>query len=83
MVSNRIAHPNVVYPLVSVIREAEIVRYFSVWGLITRPEQKKIDETLHDLTLLSRNEFAALFPGCKMREEKVLGLTKSFIVERI
>lgn len=59
-----------------------LVRYFSVWGLLTRPDQKKIDETLHNLTLLSRSEFAALFPGCTMREEKVLGLTKSFIVER-
>lgn len=60
-----------------------LVRYFSLWGLIAKPDQKKIDETLQGLTLLSRNEFSALFPGCTIREEKVLGLAKSFIVERI
>lgn len=61
----------------------KLVRYFSIWGLIAKPSQKKIDEVLKGINLLSENEFAALFPGCVMRKEKVLGLTKSFIVERI
>lgn len=61
-----------------------LVRYFSIWGLIAKPSQKEIDEVLQRrLNLLSGSEFAALFPGCLMRKEKVLGLTKSFIVERI
>ncbi|MEO7558872.1 MAG: class I SAM-dependent methyltransferase [Nitrosospira sp.] len=63
--------------------QRRLVRYFSVWGLVAKPSQKIIDETLRGLNLLSRKEFANLFPGCTMREEKVLGLTKSFIVERI
>jgi hypothetical protein len=60
-----------------------LVRYLSIWGLVEKPSQKRVDEVLQGLNLLSENEFSALFPGCVMRKEKVLGLTKSFIVERI
>lgn len=62
--------------------QRKLVRYFSLWGLITKPSQKTVDETLHNLHLLSRNQFASLFPHCTLREERILGLTKSFIVER-
>ncbi|MEO8992943.1 MAG: hypothetical protein ABI271_08285 [Nitrosospira sp.] len=61
-----------------------LARYFSISELIAKPSQKEIDEVLQRrLNLLSGSEFAAISPGCIMRKEKVLGLTKSFIVERI
>jgi hypothetical protein len=37
---------------------------------------------IKSLKLLSRSEVEQLFPGCEIRSERVLGLTKSFIVTK-
>jgi len=57
-----------------------LLRYCSVWGWIARPSQQQIDEFLSTTRLLTRSEIEQLFPGAEIREEKVFGLTKSFIV---
>lgn len=57
-----------------------LLRYFSVWGLVARPSQKQIDDFLDSTRLLTRSEVRQLFPNAEIREEKFLGLTKSFIV---
>jgi len=57
-----------------------LLRYFSIWGMVTRPSQKQIDEFLSATRLLSRREIRAIFPDAQIKEEKFLGLTKSFIV---
>ena len=61
--------------------QRRVVRFGSLWGLVVKPTQHEIDDFLATTRLLSRAEVAALFPGCIVRAERVLGLTKSFIVE--
>jgi hypothetical protein len=39
----------------------------------------KAREVAQSVNLLSEEDVRALFPGCKLHHEKVLGMTKSFI----
>jgi 2-polyprenyl-3-methyl-5-hydroxy-6-metoxy-1,4-benzoquinol methylase len=57
-----------------------LIRYLSIWGLVAKPSQAQIDEFLKTTRLLSRSEIKSLFPDAQVTGEKVLGLTKSFIV---
>lgn len=57
-----------------------LVRHLSVWGLVTRPTQERIDDLLRNTRLLSKAELASLFPGDLIVRERFLGMTKSFIV---
>lgn len=57
-----------------------LLRYFSLWGLVAKPSQKQIDEFLRTTRLLSRSELKQIFPTAQIKEEKFLGMTKSFIV---
>jgi ubiquinone/menaquinone biosynthesis C-methylase UbiE len=59
-----------------------LVRYGSIWGLVTRPSQEQIDDLLSSIRLLSLREVRRLFGGCTIRSERIFGLAKSFIVER-
>lgn len=61
----------------------KIVRFGSIWGLVTKPGQTQVDEFLASIRLLSFREVKELFPHCRIRREKVFGMTKSFIVERL
>jgi hypothetical protein len=56
-----------------------LMRNFSVWGLLFRPEPKEIDDFLAEVRLLSFHEMKSLFPGCTILREKFLGMTKSLI----
>lgn len=62
--------------------QRHLVRWFSVWGWVNKPDQKRVDSFLADTRLLSRRELVAMFPDCDLWEEKVLGLTKSFVFTR-
>lgn len=62
--------------------QRRLVPWFSIWAWVTRPDQKTIDDVIKSLKLLSRSEVEQLFPGCEIRSERVLGLTKSFIVTK-
>jgi ubiquinone/menaquinone biosynthesis C-methylase UbiE len=57
-----------------------LLRYFSIWGLVAKPSQQQIDGFLRTTRLLTRREIKEIFPDAQIREEKFLGLTKSFIV---
>ena len=59
-----------------------LVRYGSIWGLVTRPSQEQIDDLLSSIRLLSLREVRRLFGGCTVRAERIFGLAKSFVVER-
>ena len=60
-----------------------VVRYGCIWGVITKPSQQEVDEFLNTTRLLTQDEFIELYPDCEIRFERVLGMTKSFIAERV
>jgi hypothetical protein len=56
-----------------------MLRNFTVWGLITRPDSATVDQFLDETRLLSAAAMRRLFPGCQLLRERVLGMTKSLI----
>lgn len=61
----------------------KLIRYGCIWGLVTKPSQQQVDEFLKSTRLLTLSEFKQLYPDCEIRFERILGVTKSFIAERI
>lgn len=64
--------------------QSRLMRNFTVWGWLTRPSKKQIEETLDEIKLLRHAEMVQLFPDCEIHREKVcLGLfTKSYVAIR-
>lgn len=62
--------------------QRRILRNFSVWGWVTRPSQGEVDAMVDEIRLLSASDLRESFPGCEIRRERFLGLTKSLIVTR-
>ena len=56
-----------------------LIRYFSIWGLLTRADQKQIDTMLADIHLLTYTEMRDLFPDAEIIRERFCGLAKSII----
>ncbi len=63
--------------------QRKLMRNFTIWGIITRPTQKYIDDFLIERRLLTYKEMKMLFPDCKIYKEKFLGFTKSYIAIKI
>lgn len=63
--------------------QRRLVRWFSVWGLVTKPNQATIDKFLKDIKLLTCSEMENLFPDSKIVREKFFGITKSIIAIKI
>lgn len=59
-----------------------LIRNFTVWGWLTRPDPAAIEGFLAEVRLLNRSEMAALFPDCEILTERFLGLAKSHIAVR-
>lgn len=57
-------------------------RYFTVNGWIAKPDRRRSADLIASVRLLTRNELVQLFPGCKVKTERFLGLPKSFTVVR-
>lgn len=62
--------------------QSRLMRYFTVWGLITRPDRKYIDGFLRERRLLTHKEMKTLFPDCRIIRERFLFLTKAYIAVR-
>jgi hypothetical protein len=56
---------------------------FTLWGLITRPSQKKVKNFLAEVRLLTYDEMVQLFPDCEIRIERFLGFAKAYIAVRV
>ena len=62
--------------------QRRMARYFTLWGLLTKPNAARVEEMLSDIRLLTHREMKLLFPDCVILKERVLGLTKSYIAIR-
>ena len=59
-----------------------LVRYFSIWGWLTRPSRQAAETMVNEIRLLNYKEMLTLFPDCCILKEKFFGLTKSYIAIR-
>lgn len=55
-----------------------LLRNFTVWGLMGRPDRSAVDMTLAELRLLRRAEFRSMFPNSQIWTERFLGMPKSY-----
>jgi hypothetical protein len=62
--------------------QARLLRNFTLWGWITRPDAAARARFLDTTRMLTRAEFQSLFPDAEIRAECFLGLSKSFIAIR-
>jgi hypothetical protein len=58
--------------------QKRLLRNFTLWGLLGRPDEKLLDEVLAELRLLTYGEVRQLFPGSQIWVERLLGLPKSY-----
>ena len=60
-----------------------LLRWFTLWGWITKPTPAQVDAFLAEVRLLTRSEMQTLFPDCRIEREKFLWLfTKSYVAVR-
>jgi Methyltransferase domain len=62
--------------------QARLLRYGTVWGLMTKPSYAEVIGFLDEVRLLSHSEMKALFPDCDIICEKFMGMNKSYIAVR-
>ena len=61
----------------------KILRWGTPWGWITKPDQQTVDLTIRSTQLLTKRQFASLFPDCQIYEEKLFGfIPKSYVAYR-
>lgn len=77
--------PHLLTPLVHFFPraiQARLLRYFTVWGLMTKPSRAMVREFLDETRLLRYEEMRELFPDCEILRERFLGMTKSYVAVR-
>jgi len=62
--------------------QRKTLRYFTIYGLITKPTPAQVEDFLNEVRLLKHHEMQELFPDCEIYREKVMGITKSYIAIR-
>ncbi|PKO09680.1 MAG: hypothetical protein CVU40_10325 [Chloroflexi bacterium HGW-Chloroflexi-2] len=60
--------------------QKKLLRYFSIWGLITKPSKESIKKIVNEIKLLGPKEMRELFPDSKIIFERFLFMAKSIIV---
>ena len=77
-----LVEPHLVTPLIHYLPKAAqkyLLRWCTVWGLVTRPTPDQIDTFLSEVRLLTEREMQELFPDARILSERFLGFKKSFI----
>lgn len=63
--------------------QRRLIRWFTIRGLLDRPTRREIEKAVQRTRLITRREFAEMFPGCRIRTERLLWvLPKSYIALR-
>jgi hypothetical protein len=62
---------------------SRLLRNFTVWGWITRPDADARAWYLRTTRMLKRAEFRSLFPDAEIEQEHFLGLTKCFVAMKM
>ena len=74
--------PHFLFPFfqfLPVMVRVRLLQSFNLGWFPRTPEAAKAREIVESIRLLGRHEFLGLFPGSGLFEEKVLGMTKSFV----
>ncbi len=77
--------PHLIAPLVHYFSKGiqrHLLRWFTVWGWLTRPTRQQVEAFLAEVRLLTFREMQTLFPDCQILRERLFGLTKSYIAVR-
>ena len=63
--------------------QKNLIRYFSVWGLLCKPAPESVCAIVDEIRLISSDEMRILFPDCKILKERFAFLfVKSYIAYR-
>ncbi len=62
--------------------QARLLRYGTVWGLMTKPSRAEVAGFLDEVRFLNCREMRELFPDCVICRERFLGFTKSYVAVR-
>jgi ubiquinone/menaquinone biosynthesis C-methylase UbiE len=77
--------PHFVFPMfqfLPVSIRTIMVQKFSLGWTAKLPDRKRAEDLVRSINLLSRRELQLLFPDGRMMEERLLGLTKSFTIQK-
>lgn len=59
--------------------QTRLIRHFTPWGLITKPDRKRVEQTLASIQLLTCSQMKNLFVDAQILRERFCGLSKSLI----
>jgi hypothetical protein len=77
--------PHLLTPFIHFLPQSlqrKLLRYFTTWGVITKPTTAQVEDFLKEVRLLNYREMTELFPDCEIHRERFIGLTKSYIAVR-
>jgi hypothetical protein len=60
--------------------QRRLIRYTTVIGLLRQPSKKWVDDFVEEVRLLTYKEVRSLFPEARIERERVLGITKSYVI---
>jgi hypothetical protein len=63
--------------------QRRLLRNFTLWGIMGRPDKATIEEALAEVRLMTRREVRELFPDGKIWTERLLGLSKSYTAYKL
>ena len=81
-----VVEPHFIAPVIHMLPRTlyrRLVPLFSLWYWIRRPSREEVGRVFDEIRLLDRKEVRMLFPDAEIIEERVLGMTKSFIAVRV
>lgn len=59
--------------------QKHLVRHFTLWGLVTKPSQARVEEVLDGIRLINYREFRDFFPDSTIIVERWMSLPKAYI----